>query len=127
MERDWQVTAILPGGIYIETDCNSGEQRRIEKVSTPKAERQRLLARNRKRRQRARQREHKARMGARTLSFEIYQGTDQALKELCQLAEFQDASELLTHLIHQAHKLAKRDLSRFQHFVSFKESSLEHV
>ncbi|WP_417595019.1 hypothetical protein [Oceanospirillum sp.] len=65
-------------------------------------------------------------MGARTLSFEIYQGTDQALKELCQLAEFQDASELLTHLIHQTHKLAKRDQSRFQHFVSFKESSLEH-
>ena len=91
-------------------------------MESPKAERERLLARNRKRRQRARQREHKARMGARTLSFEIYQGTDQALKELCQWAEFQDASELLTHLIHQTHKLAKRDLSRFQHFVSFKES-----
>ncbi len=36
MERDWQVTAILPGGIYIETDCNSGEQRRIEKVPPQK-------------------------------------------------------------------------------------------
>lgn len=90
-----------------------------------KAERQRILARNRKRRQRDRQREHKARMGARTLSFEIYKGTDQALREVCDLGGFQVAGELITLLIHKAHKLAKRDTSRFQRFVSFKESNSE--
>ena len=85
-----------------------------------KADRQRRMARNRKRRQRARDKEHKARMGARTLSFEIYQGTDQALQELCQMSGF-EPGELLTQLIHKTHELAKRDMSRFQELFNFKE------
>lgn len=28
-EPDWQVTAILADGLFIETDCNSGKTRRI--------------------------------------------------------------------------------------------------
>lgn len=28
---DWQVTAFLPGDIIIETDCNSGEKRKLGK------------------------------------------------------------------------------------------------
>lgn len=27
---DWQVTSILPGGVYVETDCNSGATRTIK-------------------------------------------------------------------------------------------------
>lgn len=84
------------------------------------AERNRRLARERKRKQRSRQKEHKARMGARTISLEIYKGTDQCLQELCTLADFDQPSELLTLLIHGVHKLAKRDLSRFRDLVDFK-------
>ena len=30
-ERDWQVTSMLCNDLFIETDCNSGEKRRIRK------------------------------------------------------------------------------------------------
>ncbi|OPX57049.1 hypothetical protein SAMN02745127_02091 [Oceanospirillum multiglobuliferum] len=88
-------------------------------------DRQRLLARNRKRRQRARQREHKALVGAKTLSFEIYQGTDQALQVLCKASEL-EPSELITVLVHNLHELVERDPSRFKELVSFKGVHCEH-
>lgn len=30
-DRDWQVTTILSDALFIETDCNSGEKRRIRR------------------------------------------------------------------------------------------------
>lgn len=30
--RDWQITTILPNDLFIETDCNSGQTRRIRKT-----------------------------------------------------------------------------------------------
>ncbi|MFK5951116.1 MAG: hypothetical protein QM500_20365 [Methylococcales bacterium] len=29
VNRDWQVTVILNNGLYVETDCNSGDKRKI--------------------------------------------------------------------------------------------------
>ena len=31
VSRDWQVTAILSDDLFIETDCNSGDKRKIRK------------------------------------------------------------------------------------------------
>lgn len=80
---------------------------------TQSTEETRRKARERKRRQREREKEHKSKMGAQTLSFEIYSGTRQALQELCEATEM-DQEELITLLIHNTHKISGCDKSRFK-------------
>lgn len=83
-----------------------------------KEDRKRRLARERKRKQRQNEAEHKAAVGAQQFSFEIYQGTANALQVICKAGDFEQPAEVLTLLIHGAAELAQRDRSRFNELVS---------
>lgn len=82
-----------------------------------KKEKQRIAARDRKRAERARKAEHKKACGAHTVSLELYRGTRQCMNELMEAGGFTEQSELLTLLLHGAHRELQRDKSRFAELV----------
>ncbi len=82
---------------------------------TPQEKREK--ARERKRKQRDRERAHKEACGAHTINFELYQGTRQCMDELMQAGGFEEQGELMTRLIHGAHRDLLRDESRFNELV----------
>lgn len=72
----------------------------------------------RKRDQRQRDAERRQRFGGRVMQFEMYQGTADALDELCRAFGVEQPAEVLTHLIHSAAELRKGDRSRFEDLLS---------
>ncbi|HWH86332.1 MAG TPA: hypothetical protein VNV36_06125 [Pseudomonas sp.] len=78
-----------------------------------KADRKKRLARERKRRQRKGNHQRREALGARVISFESYAETREALERMRQRHDFSCNGEAITHLIHAADELAKRDMSRY--------------
>ena len=62
-------------------------------------------AAQRKRESRARQAERKAKVGATTITIEVYKGTADRLADLQRWSGL-DTEELITNLIHDAHDVA---------------------
>ncbi|WP_354011763.1 hypothetical protein [Endozoicomonas lisbonensis] len=88
-------------------------------------EKQRVAARERKRKERARKKAHKAACGAHTISFELFRGTRKCLDELMEAGGFEQQSELFTLLLHGVHREMKRDKSWFLDLVSIEKLNSE--
>ncbi|GAA4652360.1 hypothetical protein GCM10023116_46440 [Kistimonas scapharcae] len=82
---------------------------------TPEAKRE--AARDRKRKQRERERAHKAACGAHTINFELYQGTRDCMDDMMKVGGFEEQGELITRLLHGAHRVMLRDKSRFNELL----------
>ncbi|MCW7552583.1 hypothetical protein NX722_07955 [Endozoicomonas gorgoniicola] len=82
-----------------------------------KQEKKREAARLRKRKQRERQRAWKQARGAENLNLEIYKGTRACLEELMTGLDYTEQAEVITRLIHGAHRLMERDKSQIEEFL----------
>lgn len=75
-------------------------------------------AAQRKRDQRRREKAHLKSVGATEFKMPMYRGTSEALQEILEAGEFEEAAEAITVLIHNAAKLIKRDMSQFNELTS---------
>ena len=85
-------------------------------AKTPEEKRE--ADRIRQQKYRARKRAHKKARGAEVISVEIFRGTRRCIDELMIAGEFEEQSELITLLLHGAHKLMERDKSRFEDLIT---------
>lgn len=85
------------------------EQERLEKKRKAAAERQRKCRAKKKAWQEAR--------GAESFNMQIYRGTAQCLQELMDELEYDEKAELLTRLIHGAHRLMECDRSQIEELL----------
>ena len=77
----------------------------------------REAARLRKQKQRERQKAHKAAMGAEVIHVEIFKGTRQCIDELMVKLDYTEQSELITRLLHGAHRLMECDKSQIEELL----------
>lgn len=73
--------------------------------------------RKRKRKQRERQRTWKQARGAEHLNLEVYKGTRTCLDELMAELDYTEQAEVITRLIHGAHRLMKCDKSQIEEWL----------
>ncbi|WP_299726790.1 hypothetical protein [uncultured Endozoicomonas sp.] len=85
-------------------------------AKTPEEKRE--ADRIRQQKYRARKKAHKQARGAETISLEIFKGTRNCINELMVAGEFEEQAELITLLLHGAHKLMLRDKSRFNDLIT---------
>lgn len=83
-----------------------------------KEDRERRLARDRKRKQRLNEALAAVRAEAVKVPLTLYGGSVAALAEVCKAGEFDEAEEALTLMLHGASDLAKRDPVAFAEFLA---------
>lgn len=85
--------------------------------ATNAQEKKREAAKLRKRQQREREKAHKQAMDAEVINVEIYKGTRQCLDKLMIELGYTEQSEIITHLLHGAHRLLECDKSQIQELL----------
>lgn len=79
-----------------------------------KLEKKREADRLRKRKSRAKLKAKKAARGAEVVETEIYRGTRHCLDELMTTLDYEQEAEIITRLIHGAHRLLQCDRSQVE-------------
>ena len=89
------------------------QQEKLEKKRKAAAERQRKCRAKKKAWQKAR--------GAEELNMKIYRGTAKCLQSLMDELDYKEQAELITRLIHGAHRLLECDRSQVEELLSVTE------
>ncbi|MEH6575775.1 MAG: hypothetical protein V7731_01740 [Amphritea sp.] len=84
------------------------------------ADRKRRLNRESKQRQREREKGKNEAAGVKEIRFDALKGTHQAVDELKEFGGFDETTEVMTLMIHSAHKHMKCDPSRFEELFGIK-------